>query len=147
MGLVRRSRPAYELAVGVGVAVGSGVEFGGVVGTGVGVAVAVGVGLVPTADGATVFASIPADGFVEILDGKTIPTYDKPEQQAWRHWAMGLAYSATGQTERAKLLGLGSGRRSAGLVFRHCLLAVLGLPRPDLSPHLVRFVCQWSAFL
>src|SRR5580765_1459081 len=38
----------------------------------------------------------------EILDGKTIPTYDKPEQQAWRHWAMGLAYSATGQPERAK---------------------------------------------
>ena len=38
----------------------------------------------------------------EILDGKTIPVYDKPEQQAWRHWAMGLAYSATGQPEKAK---------------------------------------------
>jgi tetratricopeptide (TPR) repeat protein len=38
----------------------------------------------------------------EILDGKTFPTYDKPEQQAWRHWATGLAYSATGQAERAK---------------------------------------------
>jgi tetratricopeptide (TPR) repeat protein len=37
-----------------------------------------------------------------ILDGKTIPTYDKPEQQAWRHWAIGLAASATGQTDRAK---------------------------------------------
>ncbi len=38
----------------------------------------------------------------EILDGKTIPAYDKPEQQAWRHWAMGLAYSATGQADKAK---------------------------------------------
>ena len=38
----------------------------------------------------------------EILDGKTIPIYDKPEQQAWRHWAMGLAYSATGQADKAK---------------------------------------------
>jgi len=38
----------------------------------------------------------------EILDGKTIPVYDKPEQNAWRHWAMGLAYSATGQAEKAK---------------------------------------------
>src|SRR5215212_5999923 len=38
----------------------------------------------------------------EILDGKTIPVYDKPEQQAWRHWAMGLAYSATGQADKAK---------------------------------------------
>src|SRR3989442_7865298 len=38
----------------------------------------------------------------EILDGQTIPVYDKPEQQAWRHWAMGLAYSATGQPDKAK---------------------------------------------
>jgi tetratricopeptide (TPR) repeat protein len=38
----------------------------------------------------------------EILDGTTLPVYDKPEQQAWRHWAMGLAYSATGQPDKAK---------------------------------------------
>ena len=38
----------------------------------------------------------------EILDGKTIVTYDKPEQNAWRHWAMGLAYSANGQADKAK---------------------------------------------
>src|SRR5580765_1955140 len=38
----------------------------------------------------------------EILDGKTIPVYDKPEQNAWRHWAMGLAYSAHGQMDQAK---------------------------------------------
>ena len=38
----------------------------------------------------------------EIIDGKTIPVYDKPEQNAWRHWAMGLAYSATGQADKAK---------------------------------------------
>lgn len=38
----------------------------------------------------------------EILDGKAIPVYDKPEQQAWRHWAMGLAYSANGQPDKAK---------------------------------------------
>jgi tetratricopeptide (TPR) repeat protein len=40
----------------------------------------------------------------EILDGKTIPSYDKPEQQAWKHWAMGLAYSATGQADKAKAM-------------------------------------------
>ena len=38
----------------------------------------------------------------EIVDGKTIPVYDKPEQNAWRHWAMGLAYSATGQADKAR---------------------------------------------
>ncbi len=33
----------------------------------------------------------------EILDGKTIPVYDRPEQNAWRLWAQGLAYAATGK--------------------------------------------------
>src|SRR4029079_10484086 len=35
-------------------------------------------------------------------DGTTIPVYDKPEQQAWRHWAIGLAQANTGQIDRAK---------------------------------------------
>ena len=38
----------------------------------------------------------------DILDGRTIPVYDKPEQNAWRHWAMGLSYSATGQPDKAR---------------------------------------------
>jgi tetratricopeptide (TPR) repeat protein len=38
----------------------------------------------------------------DILDGTTIPLYDKPEQNAWRHWAIGLAQAATGQTDKAK---------------------------------------------
>jgi tetratricopeptide (TPR) repeat protein len=37
-----------------------------------------------------------------ILDGGTIPVYDKPEQNAWRRWAMGLAYSANGQQDKAR---------------------------------------------
>ena len=40
----------------------------------------------------------------EILDGQTIPVYDRPEQNAWRHWATGLAYAATGQMEQAKTM-------------------------------------------
>ena len=37
----------------------------------------------------------------DILDGRTIPVYDKPEQNAWRQWAMGLAYAAKGNFEHA----------------------------------------------
>jgi tetratricopeptide (TPR) repeat protein len=37
-----------------------------------------------------------------ILDGKTIPVYDKPEQHAWRLWAVGLAQAAQGQHAEAK---------------------------------------------
>jgi tetratricopeptide (TPR) repeat protein len=38
----------------------------------------------------------------EIQDGKIFPVYDKPEQNAWRHWALGLAQANTGQLDRAK---------------------------------------------
>jgi tetratricopeptide (TPR) repeat protein len=38
----------------------------------------------------------------EILDGKTLLVYDKPREQAWRHWAMGLARAAKGDARGAK---------------------------------------------
>src|SRR5260370_17978859 len=38
----------------------------------------------------------------EILDGKTLVVYDKPREQAWRHWAMGLAQASKGDTRAAK---------------------------------------------
>jgi tetratricopeptide (TPR) repeat protein len=37
-----------------------------------------------------------------ILDPATIPVYDKPEQQAWRAWTLGLAYAATGKLDEAR---------------------------------------------
>jgi tetratricopeptide (TPR) repeat protein len=37
-----------------------------------------------------------------VLDGTTIPTYDKPEQHAWRTWAIGLAHAAQGRLEAAR---------------------------------------------
>ncbi|MBI4475814.1 MAG: hypothetical protein HY654_01495 [Acidobacteria bacterium] len=38
----------------------------------------------------------------EILDPKTIPAHDQPEQKAWRHWATGLAYAAKEQMVPAR---------------------------------------------
>jgi tetratricopeptide (TPR) repeat protein len=37
-----------------------------------------------------------------ILDGKTLPVYDKPREQAWRHWALALAQGNRGAVEAAK---------------------------------------------
>jgi tetratricopeptide (TPR) repeat protein len=37
-----------------------------------------------------------------ILDGATVPVYDKPEQQAWRTWAIGLAHAAQGRLDNAR---------------------------------------------
>ena len=39
----------------------------------------------------------------KILDGKTLPFYDKPREQAWRHWAMSQAYAAQGNAGLAKV--------------------------------------------
>ena len=36
------------------------------------------------------------------LDGKTLPVYEKPEQQAWRAWAIGLAHAAQGHVDEAR---------------------------------------------
>jgi tetratricopeptide (TPR) repeat protein len=38
----------------------------------------------------------------EILDDRTVPAYDRPEQTAWRQWATGLAQAATGRLDLAK---------------------------------------------
>jgi hypothetical protein len=37
-----------------------------------------------------------------ILDGTTIPIYDRPEQNAWRNWALGLAHVWRGELEPAR---------------------------------------------
>jgi Flp pilus assembly protein TadD len=39
----------------------------------------------------------------EILDGSTLPVYDKPREQAWRHWAIGVAHAEKGEVSAAKL--------------------------------------------
>jgi tetratricopeptide (TPR) repeat protein len=38
----------------------------------------------------------------DILDGKTIPAYDRPEQNAWRVWARGLALAAKGERKESQ---------------------------------------------
>ncbi|MCI0420814.1 MAG: hypothetical protein L0312_16565, partial [Acidobacteria bacterium] len=38
----------------------------------------------------------------QILDGGTLPVYDKPRENAWRAWAMGLAQAAKGDPKAAK---------------------------------------------
>ncbi|HEY2017061.1 MAG TPA: hypothetical protein VGH38_26330 [Bryobacteraceae bacterium] len=37
-----------------------------------------------------------------ILDGETLPVYNKPRQEAWRHWARGLAYANKGNAAEAQ---------------------------------------------
>ena len=45
---------------------------------------------------------VQSESWEEILDGKTLPVYEKPREQAWRHWALALAYVAKGDAALAK---------------------------------------------
>jgi tetratricopeptide (TPR) repeat protein len=44
---------------------------------------------------------VQSESWDEILDGKTLPAYDKPREQAWRHWAQALAYAGKGNATQA----------------------------------------------
>jgi predicted Zn-dependent protease len=46
-------------------------------------------------------AEVLAETWDEILDAKSIPVYDRPREQAWRHWAMGLAQAGKGDAVAA----------------------------------------------
>jgi tetratricopeptide (TPR) repeat protein len=45
---------------------------------------------------------VQSESWDEILDGKTLPVYEKPREQAWRHWAVALAHLGKGNAELAK---------------------------------------------
>ena len=45
---------------------------------------------------------VQSESWDEILDGKALPVYDKPREQAWRHWAMSLAHVGKGEPDLAK---------------------------------------------
>ena len=45
---------------------------------------------------------VQSEKWDEILDGRTLPVYDKPREQAWRHWAMALAHAAKRDSKAAK---------------------------------------------
>jgi len=47
-------------------------------------------------------ALVQAQRWDDVLAGKQLPEYGKPREQAWLHWARGLAYAAQGKTAEAK---------------------------------------------
>ncbi len=46
-------------------------------------------------------AMVLAQSWDEILDGTSLPVYDRPREQAWRHWAMGVAQASKGNAAAA----------------------------------------------
>ena len=46
-------------------------------------------------------AMVLSENWDEILDGTSLPVYDRPREQAWRHWAMGVAQASKGNAAAA----------------------------------------------
>jgi tetratricopeptide (TPR) repeat protein len=46
-------------------------------------------------------ALVLSENWDTILDGQSLPVYDRPREQAWRHWAMGLAQASKGNAQAA----------------------------------------------
>lgn len=49
-------------------------------------------------------AMVQAERWDEILEDRILPVYDKPRENAWRHWAMGLASAAKGNVGISKAM-------------------------------------------
>jgi len=47
-------------------------------------------------------ALVLQENWDQILDGKTLPVYDRPREQGWRHWAMALAQAGKGNAAAAR---------------------------------------------
>lgn len=64
-----------------------------------------------------------------VLDATTIPVYDRPEQHAWRTWAIGLAHASHGKLDeaRAALAQLKTHVQAATAVKRPLAIAELEL--------------------
>ena len=45
---------------------------------------------------------VQSESWDEILEGTSLPVYDKPREQAWRHWALAQANAAKGNLEAAR---------------------------------------------
>lgn len=48
-------------------------------------------------------AMVLSENWDAILDGSSLPVYDRPRERAWRHWAMGIAQAGKGDAAAAAL--------------------------------------------
>jgi tetratricopeptide (TPR) repeat protein len=46
-------------------------------------------------------AMVLSENWDAILDGQSLPVYDRPRELAWRHWAMGVAQASKGDAQAA----------------------------------------------
>jgi hypothetical protein len=76
-----------------------------------------------------------------ILDGKTLPVYDKPREQAWRHWAMALANGNRGNLATAKKeqQAMDAALKDMAVKTKHAVPPVMDVARKELEGQMALF--------
>lgn len=83
---------------------------------------------------------VQAEKWDAILDGKSLPVYDKPRERAWRHWAVGLAYLNKGDRRKAgrELKQMDAALKDFRAKVKQDPPAPLSVAREELKAHLAR---------
>lgn len=77
-----------------------------------------------------------------VLDGVTLPVYDKPRERAWRHWAVGLARLAKGDRKAAaaELAAMDAALKDFKAKVKQDVPPPLSVAREELRAHLAKNV-------
>src|SRR5208282_3221606 len=83
-------------------------------------------------------AMVLSENWDEILDGKSLPVYDRPREQAWRHWALGLAWASKGDATAAngEARQMDSALRNYEEIVKRKPPAELTVAREELAGHI-----------
>src|ERR1700691_319147 len=84
-------------------------------------------------------AMVLSENWDELLDGHSLPVYDRPREIAWRHWALGLVYAPRGHpleaNEEARLMD--AALRQYKEVVKRDAPAELTVAREELAGHIL----------
>lgn len=83
---------------------------------------------------------VQAEKWDAILDGQSLPGYDKPRERAWRHWAVGLAHLGRGDRRKAEreLKQMDAALKDFRAKVKQDPPAPLSVAREELKAHLAR---------
>ena len=84
-------------------------------------------------------AMVLSENWDEILDGTSLPVYDRPREQAWRHWAMAIAQAGKGNVEgaREEAKAMDAALKDYEALVKHPPVPPLQIARQELDGHIL----------
>jgi tetratricopeptide (TPR) repeat protein len=90
---------------------------------------------------ATLRTLVAFEKWDDLLDGQTLPVYDKPREQAWRHWALALANGNRGNLGVAKKeqVAMEAALKEMAVKTKHAVPPVMDVARKELEGQMAIF--------